>query len=431
MSSDEEGDTNSWRLRGSVPSDTGEESVMHFPRWSMSNAQRGLLMLTLLAAVVALPTTVPAANPSKTQYAVTQIGNLNVDPIQNPILCGGGSLCPQGSGAYGMNSHGDVVGWSYYTWDGSVFAVLFVYHDGQLTNLGALGGWSSYGYAISDSGIVVGTAAARAAYFPFYPFIWQDGVMSSPFGAIPSCDLSVSTNLFNCNGIAVDINSHGDIVGRRFVANSVTDQAYLYSGGSFTDLGNLSGETTGTATAINDRGDIVGTSGLRLSGAGCCGGDLVTREGGGRAFLYSGGEMHDLGSLGGPLSGANDISGNGKIVGFSDTANGERHAFVSSRGGAMRDLGTLGGTFSEATAINRSGTVIVGDSTTPSGELHGFVYANGRMVDLTELVVPAGAGPVIDAQDVNDAGQIAGRMVVDNRSPFTAQAVLLTPLGTG
>lgn len=401
---------------------------MHLRRRSMSYPQRALLVLLLLAAVVALPTSGPAANPAKTQYTVTEIGNLNVDRT-NPICIR--EFCPQGSGAYGMNNHGDVVGWSYYyPSDGSVYAILFVFHDGQLTNLRALdGGWSSKGFAINDSRIVVGASAATDGYFPAYPFIWQNGAMASLFGGISSCDLLPGgANIDNCYGGALDINSHGEIVGRRSVINSVTDEAFFYSAGSFTDLGKLSGDTESTATAINNRGDIVGTSGRLLLSL-VSGQDLVNRGGGGKAFLYSDGVMQDLGSLGGPLSGANDISENGKIVGFSDTANGERHAFLYTRGHGMRDLGTLGGTFSEATAINRNGTIIVGDSTTSTGEVHGFVYANGKMVDLTELVVPTGAGPVIDAQDVNDAGQIAGRMVVDNGPTFEAQAVLLTPLG--
>src|SRR6476659_6621911 len=103
--------------------------AMHLRRWSMSYAQRGLFVLTLLAAIAALPTRGPAANLAKTPYAVTEIGNLNADPAQPPC---GGSLCPKGSGAYGMNNQGDVVGWSYYTYDGSVYAILFVFHYGHL-----------------------------------------------------------------------------------------------------------------------------------------------------------------------------------------------------------------------------------------------------------------------------------------------------------
>jgi probable HAF family extracellular repeat protein len=324
-----------------------------------------------------------------------------------------------------MNNAGDVVGWSYYyPSDGSVYAIMFVFHAGQLSNLRALdGGWGSSGAAINDDRVVVGTSAAADGYFPPYPFSWQNGVMSSLFGGIPSCDLGTGgANVDNCRGVAADINSHGEIVGQRTVVGTATDQAFVYRAGSFTDLG-----ITGTATAVNDRGDIVGTTGFVPTGSLCCGQDLVNREGGDQAFLYTHGDIHFLGSLGGPLSGANDISDNGRIVGFSDTADGQRHAFLLTKGAGMRDLGTLGGSFSEARAINRSGTIVVGDSTTATGELHGFVYANGRMVDLNDLISPAGAGRLIDAQDVNDAGQIAGRMAFGSDPDDEGQAVLLRP----
>ena len=47
------------------------------------------------------------------------------------------------------------------------------------------------------------------------------------------------------------------------------------------------------------------------------------------AFLYSGGAMIDLGTLGGSWSTALGISDTGQVVGRSATADGTEHAFIA------------------------------------------------------------------------------------------------------
>ncbi len=158
-----------------------------------------------------------------------------------------------------------------------------------------------------------------------------------------------------------------------------------------TDLGTLVGGTTSQAFRINNNGQIVGISTIA--------GDSLW----GHAFLYSGGTMTDLGTLGGTQSVAWGINDSGQVVGFSDTASGQYHAFLYS-GGTMTDLDTLpGGTYSYAWVINNSGQV-VGDADTPSGQVHAFLYSGGTMTDLGTL--PGWSNS--HAYGINNSGQVVG-----------------------
>jgi probable HAF family extracellular repeat protein len=153
------------------------------------------------------------------------------------------------------------------------------------------------------------------------------------------------------------------------------------------DLGTLGGADA-EATAINDRGEIVGHSDTA---------DLVRH-----AFLWRRGRMIDLGSLAGPsgISVANDINNEGEVVGYSTTPEGETHAFLW-RDGVMTDLGTLGGPASDATAINDLGE-IVGSAAVDEQNLHTFIWRDGEMTDLGS----SGGQPLVAAHDINNRSQV-------------------------
>ena len=87
---------------------------------------------------------------------------------------------------------------------------------------------------------------------------------------------------------------------------------------------------------------------------------------------------------------------------------GTRDAFLWTEGIGMRDLGHLGGGTSRATAINNNG-LAVGSSTLSNGAVHAFswTHTNG-MIDLNNLLPLFSGWILVEANSVNDSGQITG-----------------------
>jgi probable HAF family extracellular repeat protein len=104
-----------------------------------------------------------------------------------------------------------------------------------------------------------------------------------------------------------------------------------------------SAEVLRALVAANDRGEVVGSAG-------------------GHAVLLTHARLIDLGTLGGPESAAVAIDSSGRVVGWSDTATGERHAFfwVSDRMIDLNHFVTLpeNSMLVEATAIDDQGQIV-------------------------------------------------------------------------
>jgi probable HAF family extracellular repeat protein len=305
----------------------------------------------------------PAAGPA---YTITGLGDL-----------GGGT-----SVANRINNSGQVTGRSLLPGGGDYHA--FLYSNGQMHDLGTLGGTGSEGVGINSSGQVVGNSTTSDNNG--LAFHYSNGQMHdiAALAGVPS--------------LANDINDSGQIVGRANTAyNSGMDYAFLYSGGVVQNLG-IFGGSHSDAYAINNNGQVVGSA------------DSSTNFG--RAFLFSGGVMTDLGP-----GVARDINDAGQVVGTIGS-----HAFLYS-GGVMHDLGTFGGPFSGATGINNLGQV-VGSAYATSTTGHPFIYNGGSLINLSTLI-PAGSGwDLLDPTAINDSGQIVGTgFHIDHWEAF-----LLTPI---
>ena len=89
-----------------------------------------------------------------------------------------------------------------------------------------------------------------------------------------------------------------------------------------------------------------------------------------------------LGTLGGNISSAHDVSADGSVVvGVAQDSNGFYRPFRWTPGGGMQDLGTLGGRHGEATRVSPNGATIVGPASTEDSS----VSANITSVGILDL----------------------------------------------
>ena len=182
------------------------------------------------------------------------------------------------------------------------------------------------------------------------------------------------------------------------------------------------GDSAGAATALNDRGQVVGISG------GC--GFAVGGPTGRHAVLWENGTPTVLVNPNGapywntPMM----ISERGDVVGFAgapnDAAGNFTPPFMWTRERGWVFLPLLAGEIAGvATSINTSRQV-VGYSNDASGNFHAWIYQNGVVRNLNDLIEPGSGltGPIQLAFDINDQGVITG-------GSTTGQAFVATPVG--
>jgi len=155
-----------------------------------------------------------------------------------------------------------------------------------------------------------------------------------------------------------------------------------------------SGWTLSKASGINDAGQITGSG---------------TINGFGHAFLYGGGSITDLGTLpGGTYSEGVAINALGQVTGTASSSLAPQRPFLYSAGG-MTDLGSLGGSYSAGLGINNSGQVTGYSYNSDNSAQRAFLYTPGSgMVDLNTLIPIASGWTLVAAYGINDAGQITG-----------------------
>ncbi len=387
------------------------------------------LPLGLFSAVMSLLLTsgAYAAGSAQTLYRVIDLG----DPE--------GGTVSQGTS---NNQEGRVVGYSDLP--GNTVMQAELWRDGVARSLGTLGGpnssvaWPNRNH----HGVIAGIAetadlqplheqwSCGLAVFPTVDghvcrgFAWRDGVMTG----LPT--------LGGDNGFATGVNDRGQIVG--WAEDNTHDPTcdeftntnqvlqfeavmWVWDDGRYRAIAlpPYPGDLDGAATAISQRGEVAGITGI-----------CDAAIGGGTAehmVVWRNGKVaRSLPTLGGTYwNTPMDINDRGDVAGFSDLpgdgptiAQANFHAFFWSArpyscngktGTGTCDLGTLtvngaSDAVSEALGMDDRGQVV--GVSFPSG--HAFIWQNGKMTDLNGALVPGSSLVLNDAQDINDRGEITG-----------------------
>jgi probable HAF family extracellular repeat protein len=238
------------------------------------------------------------------------------------------------------------------------------------------------------------------------------------------------------------MNSRGTVVG--VSENGLVDpvinfpalEPVVWEDGRIIDLGTFGGNF-GQANAINDRGQVVEfatntiSTPVSIAAFGCDVDLAVPTQT--RAFIWEGGAIQDLGTLGGPDSCAVLINERGQVAGYSFTdlsASPPVHPFLWQHG-TMQDLGTLGGTFALANALNNRGDVTGLSFVAGNSVYHPSLWHRGGTTDLGTL-----GGDTGNAESLNDATEVVGEADLPGPSgsqlyhAFLWRRGVMTDLGT-
>ena len=333
-----------------------------------------------------------------------------------------------GAGANSINNRGQILGYANESSNTVSHAALW---NGGSTpiDLGSLGGVntnSAVAWPVkSSNGLIVGISdtdednplGEAFSCWPFFApgvptgkickgFRWERGEMK-PLPAFPG----------GYNSYATAANNRGQIVGwaENGVHDSSCNQAFQIlqfravvwePNGDMRELPPLPGDSTSAATAINDKGQIVGISGA----CGVAVGDVSAAH----SVIWENGVPTRIGDFGGHTwNTPTAINNDGVVVGFSLPADKEGtrfyRAFVWTRETGTRMLDQIAGDVrSAAFGINDDGQ-IVGVSRTAGALLRAVIWENAdaAVKNLNDLVA-AGSPYLLIAGDVNNGGAIAG-----------------------
>ena len=366
---------------------------------------RRLIALSLTVGLICLAATAATALASAgPRYALTDVGTF------------GGPQAFINLPGVPITSHGAVLGTADTTIAdddfpnfnpfvvGSPDPVLphaFAWRDGKLEDLGALpGNNASAVFQVNARGVGAGLSEAG----PLDPLTGYPVEHAVLFKRKRVIDLGTLPGGHESQAFA--INDRGQVAG--FGNNGIADpvsffqwgtetRSFIWQRGVMQDIGTLGGPDT-VMTELNARGQIAGDSYTNATPNPTTG--VPTTD----PFLWTRGQMRDLGTLGGTQSVTNWLNSRGEVVGQSNLAgNQASHPYLWD-GRRLRDLGTLGGDIGAANYINEGGDVVGFMATTGDATAHAFLWKHGVVTDLTGAPSPQ----CTVAEAVNARDQIVG-----------------------
>jgi probable HAF family extracellular repeat protein len=295
----------------------------------------------------------------------------------------------------------------------------FIWENGTftaLTSTGVKNGQSDFGVAngatitlltpnvntISDRGIILGTGDEVRQPIPKptdRALLWEkdsNGTYSltiNDFGKVES--------------YFFDTNESNLIVGRNIDALEFEKPLYRENG-VVTGLAELGGDG-GQARGVNENGQIVGyvdsdgiLDGVAKNTA------IIWKKDANGAY-----QLTNLGTFGAEQATLRDINNGGQIIGSTSNGTGATatsRPFLLQTDGTFTTIGSLGGNTGSVNGINEFGQV-VGASQIAAGTNHAYVWSNGVLTDLnnlltTPLTYNGSVVTLTSATSVNDFGQI-------------------------
>jgi len=261
----------------------------------------------------------------------------------------------------------------------------FLWQDRSITPLSTLGGYNSAASAINNQGEVAGnaeTATTDSTCPPYDPALGQYQVLQ--------------------------------------------DKPVVWENGHIKALPTYGGDPDGFAIAINDSGQVAGASG-GCSTFNVINGLYLSPV---HALLWDHGRVTNLGSLGGAFGNqAHAMNNRGQVVGSSDLAgDAVFHGFVWSQSTGMQDIPPLAGdTYSVALAINDGGVVTGLSLDATFTILRAFVVVDGVPTDLNTLISSDSPLQLQTACGINSRGEITGLAVEKSTGQY--RGYLAIPVG--
>jgi len=298
---------------------------------------------------------------------------------------------------------------------------------------------------------IIKFASAVAAYVGLTTTVFGQSTDPDPAGAAPA--RYTVTRLSNIPGgtssYPAAINAAGEVAGTAYDSGTCNAGCpVMWSGKTPKFLGQLPQFQYGSVDGMNDLGQIVGTMYVGTSSADGIQPD-VGFHGTSHAIVWNDTKPTILGELPGdwPNNGATGINNAGEVVGYTHNAAGPDEALLwhgtsptalptkcyfgpiingpgliacttSTQEVSVVDAGKvtilphLGGGDSVPYGINDT-ALIVGTSTTTSGETHAVVWKNDHIMDIS----PAGL-PYSTANGINAQGHIVGSAVPTNNVSY-------------